>query len=42
MGIDLTKCMYCPRPIQGDPKYHQVYENGLLVGVRHRNCGRSL
>lgn len=35
-------CFYCSESVIGDPKYHQVYENGLLVGVRHRNCGRNL
>ena len=31
-------CYRCRASIEGDPKYHQVYENGKLVGVRHRRC----
>jgi hypothetical protein len=35
----LQKCYYCPDMIQGDGKYHQVYIEGKLVGIRHRRCG---
>ena len=42
MDVDLKNCFVCKKPVQGDPKYHQEYKNALLIGVRHRNCGRSL
>lgn len=31
-------CIKCGKSVIGDPKYHQVYQKGLLVGYRHRKC----
>lgn len=33
-----NKCVNCGNSVIGDPKYHQEYSEGLLIGVKHRRC----
>lgn len=28
----------CGQSVLGDPKYHEVYREGIKVGYRHRRC----
>lgn len=36
--IRAYNCIRCNESVLGDPKYHEMYEEGLLVGYRHRRC----
>lgn len=37
--IRAYNCVRCNKSILGDPKYHEVYEQGMLIGFKHRrNC----
>ena len=38
MTLEDMICEYCAEYVLGDPRYHEVYNNGKLVGVRHRIC----
>lgn len=30
------KCVNCGKSVLGDPRYHEVYEEGYLIGYKHR------
>jgi hypothetical protein len=34
----LQNCYFCKQTVQSDPKYHQYYIDGKLVGIMHRRC----